>query len=84
MCSAQQTPCRALCIRFALADIVLRLAENGSLDPQWLADTAVRIMPPSRIEISAMAIGCGMPPGRQLGGCSVTWYDFRHAALSPP
>jgi hypothetical protein len=30
--------------RFALADIVLGLAKNGSLDPEWLADAAVQVM----------------------------------------
>jgi hypothetical protein len=30
--------------RFALADIVLGLAKNGSLDPRWLADAAVQVM----------------------------------------
>jgi hypothetical protein len=30
--------------RFVLADIVLGLAKNGSLDPRWLADAAVQVM----------------------------------------
>ena len=30
--------------RFALADVVLGLAKQGNFDPEWLADTAVRLM----------------------------------------
>src|SRR5262245_29069038 len=30
--------------RFALADVILSLAGQGYLDPQWLADTAVHVM----------------------------------------
>ena len=30
--------------RFALADTILTLAENGHLNAQWLADTAVQMM----------------------------------------
>jgi hypothetical protein len=30
--------------RFALADMILGLAKQGNFDPQWLADTAVKVM----------------------------------------
>lgn len=37
--------------RFALADVILGLAKNGSFDPQSLADTAVQVMltPPQKL-----------------------------------
>ena len=31
-------------VRFALADIILSLGVQGNFNPQWLADTAVRVM----------------------------------------
>jgi hypothetical protein len=32
--------------RFALADIILSLGAQGNFDPDWLAETAVRLMIP--------------------------------------
>src|SRR6185437_10710251 len=42
--SVSSTPEAIEAARFALADIVLGLAKNGSLDPRWLAETAVHVM----------------------------------------
>jgi len=42
--SVSNTPEAVEAARFALADIVLGLAKNGSLDPSWLAEAAVQVM----------------------------------------